>query len=131
MLTEHVSCYFAGLCNGHFGIIEFVLPVYNTCWLAKMTPKFLKMVCFWCSHPLHNTEGVVGKAATKTMIKVAAAPPHKACPGCEAKFQPTYVRQDQWLDVVWPAGVEFDSKEDEAFATQRFTVRLFCRLACS
>ena len=113
-----------GPCNGHFGIIEFALPVYNTIWLPKLTIKMLRMVCFWCSHPIRDTEHVTAKVPKKALVQyLENCKARKVCENCGGKCQPTYAREDHWIVASWDAKSEFDSPEEEAFAKQPFTVR--------
>ena len=105
------------------------VPLYHPCWLygsTAFTPKFLKMVCFWCSWPLHAFDRVNSKTAKRAVPQYLAQPKVKCCtnPDCKAKWQPEYAKGLK--EITWPKKTEFESKEEEAFANEPFTVSCFC-----
>jgi hypothetical protein len=116
-----------GLCAGHFGHISLARPVYHPCWRStRYTIKFLKMVCYWCSHPLHDATKMTAKSAKKAIPQLQLQPRRKVCtnPECGAKHQPDWVRTNSNISTSWSAKVVFESPEEEAHARTPFTVRL-------
>jgi hypothetical protein len=122
-----------GQCTGHFGHIVLAAPVYHPCWLTLFTLKFLRMVCFWCSWPMHTYDGMHAKAAKSALPQFLAQPRLKCCanPDCQAKWQPAYERTkwkpskpriNRLVKTTWSAAAKFETPEEEAFAKMPFTV---------
>ena len=111
-----------GLCNGHPGLVSFPegYPVYHPLWAATWLVKFLRMCCFFCSFPMHDTSAVTATTAARAVAQYLAAKRHATCPNCLAKCQPSYARVGRGVEASWPAGAEFESEAEREFATRRF-----------
>lgn len=114
--SQKIKCKHCGQgplkCSGHMGIINLVKPVFHP-YFVDSTLKLLKVVCFWCSHPLLHKNVNLNARTCKSKIQsclnlVQNSKMEKIgdtkvlmCPNCKGP-QPTYTKTGMVIHASFP-----------------------------